>query len=66
MVLTEEADQEPALPPPGIPVSDPFIGAYAPGSFKIPTGKYAVMSSMLQLTGSQQVELAGTATLRIS
>lgn len=46
--------------------TDLFIGSYAPGSFTIPTGQYAVMSKQLQLTGSQSAVLAGTATLRVT
>lgn len=46
--------------------SDPFIGSFSPGSFTIPTGKYAVMSDTLQLTGSQQATGQGTSQLRVS
>lgn len=46
--------------------TDPVLGSYTPGSFTIPTGKYAVMSHHLILTGSQRVTLQGTATLRIT
>jgi hypothetical protein len=46
--------------------SDPFQGVFATGSFTIPTGKYAVMSKQLILTGAQQVILQGTARLRIT
>lgn len=48
------------------PVVDPFIGSYAPGSFDIPDGKYAVMSNFLQLKGNDVARLEGTAQLRIT
>lgn len=48
------------------PIVDPFIGSYAPGSFDIATGRYAVMSNLLQLTGTQTARVEGTGTLRIT
>lgn len=46
--------------------TDPLQGFYAPGSFDVPTGKYALMSRHLILTGTQRVTLHGTGTLRIT
>lgn len=40
-------------------------GAYAPGSFTVADGHFALMVKQLQLTGTQRVTLAGTARLRI-
>jgi hypothetical protein len=40
-------------------------GDYAPGSFTVADGSYALMVKQLQLTGSQRATLAGTARLRI-
>jgi len=40
-------------------------GDYAPGSFTVATGSFALMVKNLTLTGSQQVALQGTARLRI-
>lgn len=48
------------------PVYDPPQGSFAPGSFSVATGRYAVMSGFLQLTGSQYATLHGTAQLRIT
>jgi hypothetical protein len=42
------------------------IQPYAPGSFLIPTGFYAMMSKFLILTGAQSVAIKGTGTLRIT
>jgi hypothetical protein len=39
--------------------------SYAPGSFTVATGNYALMARRLQLTGSQRATLQGTARLRI-
>lgn len=47
-------------------ITDPLSQAYAPGSFTVADGKYAVMSRHLQLTSTQRATLAGTATLRIT
>lgn len=41
-------------------------GLYAPGSFSIPTGGFALMVARLTLTSSQRATLVGTARLRIS
>lgn len=46
--------------------SDPAQGSFAPGSFTLATGKYAVMSDRLTLTSTQRATLAGTARLRIT
>lgn len=40
-------------------------GLYAPGSFTVATGSFALMVRQLQLTGSQRATLVGTARLRI-
>jgi hypothetical protein len=40
-------------------------GVYAPGSFTVPDGGFAVMVKQLTLTGSQVMTLQGTAALRI-
>lgn len=45
---------------------DPTLGSFAPGTFSIPTGKYAVMSKSLILTGSQRATIQGTGVLRIT
>lgn len=55
-----------ATGPTGPTAADPVLGSFAPGSFTIATGKYAVMSKMLTLTTTQQVVLQGTARLRIT
>jgi hypothetical protein len=47
-------------------VTDPIIGSYSPGSFTIPTGKYADLVKRLILTGSQRLTVQGTGRLRIS
>jgi hypothetical protein len=47
-------------------VGFPWTGLYAPGSFTVPTGSYAVMSKRLALTTTQRATLAGTARLRIT
>jgi hypothetical protein len=39
---------------------------YAPGSFTVATGNYAVMVRRLELTTTQRATLAGTARLRIT
>lgn len=44
---------------------DPFRGRYAPGSFTMLTGYYAVMVGELDLSGSQRADLQGDARLVI-
>lgn len=46
--------------------ADPPQGSFAPGSFVVPTGKFAIMSGRLALTGAQRATLAGTSRLRIT
>lgn len=46
-------------------LDNPVMGPYAPGSFTVPTGEYAVMASDLTLTTTQTGTISGTATLRI-
>ena len=46
--------------------TDPFVGAYSPGSFTIATEKYAVLSRRLKLTTTQRLTVAGTGALRIT
>lgn len=46
--------------------ADPGRGSYAPGSFSLLTGKFAVMSNHLQLTGTQRFTGSGTSRLRIT
>lgn len=48
----------------GGPASDPPSGSYAPGSFTLATGRYALMAGRLILTGAQRATLQGTARLR--
>lgn len=45
--------------------SDPFQGAFAPGSFTLATGKYVVMGDELELTTTQEATLEGTSYLAI-
>jgi len=45
------------------PFYDPPQGAYAPGSFLIADGRFALMGDELQLTGDQRLELQGTGRL---
>lgn len=52
--------------PPGGSSADPPQGTYAPGSFTILTGKYALMSKRLTLTGTQRLTAQGTARLHIT
>jgi len=40
-------------------------GDYAPGSFTVATGSFALMVKQLTITGTQVVTLNGTARLRI-
>jgi hypothetical protein len=40
-------------------------GVYAPGSFTVATGSFAMMVKELILTGSQRLTMNGTARLRI-
>lgn len=47
-------------------LADPRPMAYAPGSFTIPTGKYAAMVKELILAGTDRGTLAGTARLTIT
>tara|TARA_R110000868_G_scaffold301_2_gene2504 strand:- start:13567 stop:14298 length:732 start_codon:yes stop_codon:yes gene_type:complete len=58
--------EEVGMIPPGTPFPQVHLGAYAPGSFEIPTGFYIVMSQQLQLTSNQYTQLNGTAVLRIT
>lgn len=44
--------------------NDPNVGSYAPGSFTIATGKYAMIVKRLTMTGSQRLTGVGTARLR--
>lgn len=44
---------------------DPLIASYAPGTFVVPTGKFAQISRRLILTGAQRVTVQGTGALRI-
>ena len=55
-----------ATPAGGPGGSDPAQGSYAPGTFSIVTGKYAILAKRLELTTTQRVSLAGTARLRIT
>lgn len=50
---------------PGDTIDDPPIGTYAPGSFTVATGQYAIMSKRLTLTTTQRVTIAGDGRLRI-
>lgn len=43
----------------------PAIGDQAPGSFTIATGQYGIQGHELQLTGTQEVAIAGTGCLSI-
>lgn len=40
-------------------------GLRAPGSFTLPTGRFAIVDDELELTGSQEAVLEGTAALNI-
>jgi hypothetical protein len=44
---------------------DPNGGSYAPGSFNVMTGRYALMVERLQLTATQRMNIQGTGRLRI-
>lgn len=46
--------------------ADPTQGSYAPGSFTIATGKYAIMSRRLTMTGTQRLTGQGTGCLRVT
>lgn len=44
---------------------DPLIASYAPGTFVVPTNKFAILSRRLILTGAQRATVQGTGALRI-
>jgi hypothetical protein len=44
----------------------PLVPPYAPGSFTVADGHYAIVSRHLTLTGTQRATLAGNATLRMT
>lgn len=58
------ADGSFAAPSGGGSASDPGIGSFAPGSFTLTTGKYAVIPRRLEMTGIQRLTGEGTACLR--
>ena len=47
-------------------VADPNPQSYTPGSFTVPTGKYVIIARQLQITTTQQVNLQGSACLRMN
>lgn len=51
---------------PGGAGADPLQGAYAPGSFTVPTGFYVQMANRIILTTTQRVTLEGDSVLRIN
>lgn len=66
-VLADADDGESGLAGVAVPtIPDPPQGSYAPGSFTVPTGKYALMAEQLALTGAQRVTIEGTGRLVIS
>lgn len=45
--------------------SDPAQGSFAPGSFTLPTGKYAIIADTLALAGVETAAVEGNALLRL-
>jgi hypothetical protein len=62
IVISGQLQQLPA----GDTVDDPAIGSYAPGSFALAAGQFALMAKRLTLTSSQRATLAGDSCLRIN
>jgi len=45
--------------------SDPIFNKFAPGSFTLATGRFAIMTNRLELNGSEVVTLQGDSELTI-